>query len=105
MPCTHVLCTHGIVPTSSRHLPSRGVWKVCMEAQMGKAVGTPPQLYCVPYKNSASQSFPEPTCSLYFLQQPPLEDQMRAWNHTHLGLACHWGAIIQLQQPIHPISV
>ena len=24
---------------------------------------------------------------------------------THLGLACHWGAIVQLQQPVQPISV
>lgn len=29
----------------------------------------------------------------------------RVWTHTHLGLACHWGAIIQLQHPIQAISV
>lgn len=34
--------------TSSRCLPSRGMWKVCMEAQTSTAVGTPPQLTVCP---------------------------------------------------------
>lgn len=24
---------------------------------------------------------------------------------THLGLACHWGVVVQLQQPMNPVSI
>lgn len=110
-PCAKIihLCTWGVCYiVSAEHCLSqvRGVFPVgCVEGVHGssdrQSGGHPATAHCVPVHSQP----PRVAQSLALWHSLILRTRWEYEPHTHLGLACHRGAIIHLQHPIQPISV